>query len=126
MNNGQTYNPEQQNYVEIPKENPRFKRLGKAITAAFVGSLSIWFGSFPGFILSIVAMNMSKKVLKYTANEHEYIFAKIGKLTGIAGLIISIIDILVIIAVVVLYALYIVLYILAYLFLGLAMTGMFI
>ena len=122
MNNEQTYNPEHPVYCERPNENPRFKRLGNAITAAFAGILSIWFGSFIGFILSCVAMNMSKKVLKYTANEHEYIFAKIGKLTGIVGLIFAIIDILVLIAVVVFYALYFV----AYLFLVFAMSGMFI
>lgn len=78
-----------QNYYQQPApQQPEGK--GKAITSMVLGICSICaMCSGPvGIVLGILAMNFAKKVMEQNMGGQQ--FAKVGKITGLIGLITSI------------------------------------
>ena len=86
-------------YLEVPAsesqtaDEPAFPR-GKAITSMVLGIASIIFGldsGVPGIILASIASKMANALLAQFPNASSIGFAKAGRITSKAGLIVSII-----------------------------------
>ena len=82
------YNSQYYYQPEAPKPEPR----GKAITSMVLGILSIYLGSVPGIVLSILAKKYAAPILAEFPETTSANFAKAGHITGTVGLIVSIIQ----------------------------------
>ena len=99
MDNNQNLNNEQQTPVIATSTSQQ----GSAITSMVLGILSIVFGMLPGIVMSAIALKLSAPVIQAPTCNRAYLFAKVGKVTGIVGLAMSIANIVVLLAVFIIY-----------------------